>query len=48
MREWLAKLKTKTGGKLAETVFILLLIAVAALILFTSLGGKEGEEAERA
>ena len=46
MREWLAKLKTKTSGKLAETVFILLLIAVAALILFTSLGGKEGEEPE--
>ena len=46
MREWLAKLKTGTGGKLAETVFILLLIAVAALILFTSLGGKEGEEPE--
>lgn len=46
MREWLAKLKTKTGGKLAETVSIILLIAVAALILFTSLGGKEGEEPE--
>ena len=46
MREWLAKLKTKTGGKLAETVFIILLIAVAALVLFTSLGGKEGEEPE--
>lgn len=46
MREWLAKLKTGTGGKLAETVCIILLIAVAALILFTSLGGKEGEESE--
>ena len=46
MREWLAKLTTKTGGKLAETVFIILLIAVAALVLFTSLGGKEGEEPE--
>lgn len=46
MREWLAKLKTKTGGKLAETVCIILLISVAALVLFTSLGGKEGEEPE--